>query len=90
MHIHSLHQRQCQIVIMLKHTDRTVGADDVFQYLQDGAARQLAQGKVERHLYLLPQHGKQGHEVQRPFGQLTVILEENILDAGVMGVEQHV
>ena len=79
IHRHPLHQRQGQIMVMLEHADRTVGTDDVFQYLQDGTARQLTHGKENRYLSLLPQQGQQCQHIQGPFCQYAIILEESIL-----------
>ena len=80
MHIHSLHQGQNQILRMLEHTDRTVEAEEVLQYLQQSPSRHFTHGKEKRHLYLLPQQGEQGQSIQWPFCQQGIILEESILE----------
>jgi hypothetical protein len=81
MHIHTLYQWQNQMIVMLKHTDRTVCSDGVLQHLQEGPSRQLAQGEEDREISLLPQKGQQSQNIQWPFCQRTIIFEESILNA---------
>ena len=89
MHVDALHQRQDHVLVLLEHTDRTIGADGMFQDLQHATSRQLAKGKEDREFYLLPEQREQYYDIYRSFSHHGVILKEDILDAGVIGIQQH-
>lgn len=48
MHINALYQRQNHVMVVLEHTDGTVGTDGMFQDLQHTASRQFTNGKENR------------------------------------------
>ncbi len=90
VHRHALYQGQSHVMEILEHADGTVVTDGVFHDLQGSTASQFTQGKEERPSNLLPQQGEQCQNIQRPFSHHTIILEESILNARVMGVQHHV
>ena len=88
MHIHTLYKRQCHMLILLKQTNGTVEAEQMFQNLQQGATRQFGKIEEHRHFYFLPQNGEQCDDIQRALCKHRIILEEGIQDARMIRIQQ--